>query len=341
MSPLRDQLADYLAVRRVLGYRLYRQDDLLGQFIDYLEARGMEVITVDAALTWANLPNAGRRWHAQRLRAVRGFARHLAAMDVPVEVPPSDLLPEHTTRAVPYLYGDAEIAALIDAAGMLSSSHRVATFRTMIGVLVVTGMRRGEAIALDRSDFNVSAGVLVIRHGKFGKLRASELIGLTVDDVHLGPGAHVDCIGKGRKQRITPLTKTTVALLRAWLTERGGEPLDPLFPTGQGGRLSRNALERRLAKHAVTASERCRSLAAKNVTPHVLRLTAAMRLLHAGVEVTVIGLWLGHEQVETTNIYLHADLAIKEQALAKTTPLGGKPGRYRAPDSLLAFLEQL
>jgi site-specific recombinase XerD len=172
-------------------------------------------------------------------------------------------------------------------------------------------------------------------------LRASELIGLTIADVYLGPGAHVNCLGKGRKQRITPLTKTTVELLRAWLAERGGAPADPLFPTNQGQPLSRDALERRLTKHAAAAVGRCPQLRGEHVTPHVLRHTAAMRLLHAGVDVTVIALWLGHEQVETTHIYLHADLAIKEQALAKTTPPDVKPGRYKAPDPLLAFLEAL
>jgi integrase/recombinase XerD len=172
-------------------------------------------------------------------------------------------------------------------------------------------------------------------------LRASELIGVAVGDVHLGTGPHVTCIGKGRKQRITPLTKATTTVLRAWLAERGGEPNDPLFPTGKGRQLSRDALEQRLAKHAAGAAERYPSLRTKRVTPHVLRHAAAMRLLHAGIDTTVIALWLGHEQVETTQIYLHADLALKEQALAKTKPPDGKPGRYRAPDPLLAFLEAL
>ena len=172
-------------------------------------------------------------------------------------------------------------------------------------------------------------------------LRASELINLAIADVHLGPGAHVDCLGKGRKQRITPLTKTMVVLLRAWLAERAGSPADPLFPTNQGRPLSRDALERRLAKHAAAAGGGCTSLRGKHVTPHVLRHTAAMRLLHAGVDVTVIALWLGHEQVETTQIYLHADLAIKERALARTTPPDVKPGRYKLPDPVLAFLDTL
>jgi integrase/recombinase XerD len=172
-------------------------------------------------------------------------------------------------------------------------------------------------------------------------LRAPELVGLTIGDVHLGTGAHVNCIGKGRKQRITPLTTTTTRMLRAWLSERGGHLGEPLFPTSQGRPLSRDALEQRLAKHAAAATELCSSMRGKKVTPHVLRHTAAMRLLKAGIDTTVIALWLGHEQVETTQVYVHADLAIKEQALARTAPVNGKPGRYRPPDSLLAFLEAL
>jgi site-specific recombinase XerD len=172
-------------------------------------------------------------------------------------------------------------------------------------------------------------------------LRASELIGLSCSDINLGHGAHVNCLGKGRKQRITPLTTGSVTILRAWLRERAGQPADPLFPTRTGTALSRDALEHRLAKHAPTAAQTCPSLHAKPITAHVLRHTAAMRLLQAGVDTSVIALWLGHEQVETTQIYLHADLALKEQALAKTKPLGATPGRYRPPDTLLAFLEAL
>ncbi len=170
-------------------------------------------------------------------------------------------------------------------------------------------------------------------------LRASELTGLGCADVHLGRGPHVSCLGKGRKQRITPLTAATLAVLRVWLPERDGRGEDPLFPTRSGGRLSRDGLERRLAKHVRAAALACPSLRGKKVTAHVLRHTAAMRLLQAGVDTSVIALWLGHEQVETTQIYLHADLAIKERALARTTPTEAKPGRYRPPDTLLAFLE--
>ncbi|MCA1678464.1 MAG: site-specific integrase [Actinobacteria bacterium] len=172
-------------------------------------------------------------------------------------------------------------------------------------------------------------------------LRASELTGLACGDVHLGVGAHVSCLGKGRKQRITPLTKHTVAVLRTWLAERADHPDDPLFPTRTGRTLSRDAIERRLDQHATTATATCPSLTAKKITPHVLRHTAAMRLLHAGVDTSVIALWLGHEQVETTQIYLHADMKLKEQALARTTPPNTPPGRYRPPDTLLAFLEAI
>jgi integrase/recombinase XerD len=172
-------------------------------------------------------------------------------------------------------------------------------------------------------------------------LRISELTGLTRGDVHPGAGPHVSCHGKGRKQRITPLTKTTVTVLRAWLAERQAQPGQPLFPNRTGGRLSHDAVERRLARHLATATEHCPSLKTKNVTTHTLRHTAAMRLLHAGVDTSVIALWLGHEQAETTQIYLHADLTLKERALARTTPPDTKPGRYKPPDQLLAFLQAL
>ena len=172
-------------------------------------------------------------------------------------------------------------------------------------------------------------------------LRASELISLTCGDLRLGTGAHVSTVGKGRKQRITPLTKQTVTVMRAWTRERAGHPDNPLFATSTGRKLTRDALERRLTKHTATAAAAHPSLAAKTVTPHVLRHTAAMRLLHAGVDTTVIALWLGHEQIQTTHIYLHADLEIKEKALAKTTPPTAKPGRYQPTDRVLAFLDTL
>jgi len=172
-------------------------------------------------------------------------------------------------------------------------------------------------------------------------LRLSELTGLTCGDVRLGVGPHVRCVGKGRKERTTPLTRPTVAVLRAWLVERGGAPGEPLFPGRCGGRLSADAVQRLLAKHVATAARHCPSLRGRRVTPHVLRHTSAMSLLRGGVDTTVIALWLGHEDARTTQIYLHADLSLKERALARTAPPATRLGRYRPPDRLLAFLEGL
>ena len=171
--------------------------------------------------------------------------------------------------------------------------------------------------------------------------RVSELTALRCQDVHLGTGPHAQITGKRRKQRATPLTKHTVAVLREWIRERNGQPDEPLFPTSRGRALSRDAIALLVAKHANTASRNCLTLHNKTVSPHTLRHTAAMNLLHAAVDSTVIALWLGHESVEATQIYLHADMRIKERALARTTPQDAKPGRYRPPDTLLAFLEAL
>lgn len=172
-------------------------------------------------------------------------------------------------------------------------------------------------------------------------LRVSELINLNCADITLGTGANVLCEGKGRKQRAVPLTRPVQALLRAWLTERSGRPHDPLFPTRTGRRLSRDAIALRVATHTRTAATHCPSLSGKRVHPHVLRHTCAMTLLRAGVDTSVIALWLGHAGVRSTDAYIHADLSIKERALALTTPTSAKPGRYHPPDKVLAFLESL
>jgi len=171
-------------------------------------------------------------------------------------------------------------------------------------------------------------------------LRISELTGLTIGDVRLGTAASVHCVGKGRKERATPLTQLTVRVLRVWLAERGGSPHDPLFPTITGARLSHDAIEHRLARHAATARAGCASLRSKRVGIHTLRHSAAMRLLESGTDVTVIALWLGHEQPATTaRTYLHADMAQKQRAIDRVAPPGTTPGRYRPPDTLLAFLD--
>lgn len=172
-------------------------------------------------------------------------------------------------------------------------------------------------------------------------LRCSELAGLRIQDVELGPGAYVHCIGKGRKERDTPLRSETVTVMRRWLRERGGVPSDPVFPSSRGGRMSRDAIEYLVKKHVAAACENCPTLARKRVSPHVLRHTAAMDLLHRGVDRTVIAIWLGHEDVATTQMYLDADLALKEKALSRTAPFNTKPGRYKPEDDLLAFLKGL
>jgi site-specific recombinase XerD len=179
--------------------------------------------------------------------------------------------------------------------------------------------------------------VLAVQTG----LRISELIALTRADVDLGTGAHVHCIGKGRKERATPLTGLTVSVLRGWLTEHASAPTVPLFPTRTGARLSHDAIEHRLAGYLTIAHASCPSLRGKHVTMHTLRHTAAMRLLEAGIDVTVIALWLGHEHIETAHIYLHADMGQKERAIARVTPPGTTPGRYQPPDPLMAFLAGL
>ena len=172
-------------------------------------------------------------------------------------------------------------------------------------------------------------------------LRVSELINLKCEDISFESIAHLRCRGKGRKQRPVPLSSKTVAVLRNWLKQREESPAEPLFPSCRGGALSRDAVELLVKKHAATARKKCSTLINKNVSPHVLRHTAAVRLLEAGNDRSIIALWLGHESVDTTQIYLDADLAIKARALEKTAPPNTKPGRFQPPDKLLAFLERL
>ena len=172
-------------------------------------------------------------------------------------------------------------------------------------------------------------------------LRVSEIINLRRRDIVTGTGAHVRCEGKGRKQRCTPIRQEIIKVLDVWLKERAGIDDDPLFPTMRGTKLSRDALERLVQKHTLVASKSYPPLIGKRVSPHVLRHSTAMELLHHGVDQSVIALWLGHESVETTQMYMDADLRLKEKALARITAPESKPGRYRPDDSLLAFLEGL
>lgn len=210
---------------------------------------------------------------------------------------------------------------------------------------LVTSLARAEQDALvaapDRSTWlgrrDHAVLVLFLQTG----LRVSELRELRCEDVVLSTGAHVRCRGKGRKERCTPLTRETGSVLRAWLVERAGSPRDPVFPSRRGTQLSRDAVERLVTKYTHAARAACSSLRTKRVSPHVLRHTTAVALLQAGNDRAVIALWLGHESIETTQMYLDADLSMKERALARTAPLHTAPGRYRPPDSLLAFLSGL
>ena len=172
-------------------------------------------------------------------------------------------------------------------------------------------------------------------------LRVSELTGLRLSDIKLDTGAHVHCTGKGRKERCTPLRKEAVTVLRSWLSERNCSFSEPLFPSARGGQLSRDGVEYLLAKHVKTAKKNCPTMKDKKISPHTLRHSLAMDLLYHGVDQTVIALWLGHEKVETTQIYLHADMKLKEKALSKVGPRNMKLKRFRPDDELLEFLKSL
>jgi integrase len=204
-APLREGLADYLALRRALGYRLARPEKLLGQFLDRLDRAGEARITVAAALDWARQPAGGdSNWWAYRLSVVRGFATYLRGLDPAHEVPPVQLLPQRPHRASPYLYSAAEIAALIAATGSLRAPLRRATFATLIGLLAVTGIRVGEAIALDRGDVDLADGRLVVHHGKFDKARELALHPSTVEALR----------GYQRlRDRLAPATATSALLV--------------------------------------------------------------------------------------------------------------------------------
>jgi len=172
-------------------------------------------------------------------------------------------------------------------------------------------------------------------------LRNSELIHLCLQDVQLGPGAHIKCLGKGRKTRCTPLRTDLAACLRDWIAQQPPGPTTPVFPTAKGSTMSSDAFQRLVGRHIKVAAKTCPSLRKKRVTPHTLRHTLAMNLLQSGVDITVIALWLGHESIETTQTYLHADMAMKEAALSRTTQGSTAVRRYRPNDKLLAFLETL
>ncbi len=252
------------------------------------------------------------RTRNQRLAAIHSFFRY-AALEAPehsaliqrvLAIPTK----RYERREVEFLV-EEETEALLDAPDLSTWTGR--RDRALLSVAIDTG------------------------------LRVSELTALRCEDLTLGSGAHVRCDGKGRKERSTPLSKPVTKILHMWLKERNGQPEDPLFPSLRGAALSRDAVEYLLAKHVATASKKCPSIAKKRISPHVLRHSAAMKLLHHGVDRTVIALWLGHERVETIQVYLHANLKLKERILETAIPPNVQLGRFQPSDSLIQFLESL
>ena len=241
----------------------------------------------------------GARSRNTRLSAIHSFFKYVAGNEPQLLHHCQQVLAmpskRHEKRTIDFLTR-AEIEALIEAADKTTPSGR--RDRMLLMLALQTG------------------------------LRVSELISLNCGDVALGTGAHVRCMGKGRKERATPLRKDCVEALRSWLNERRGADSEPLFITNRGDRLSRDAVERIVRKHVVLAALTCPTLKDKRVTPHVMRHSAAMQLLQNGVDRTVIALWLGHESVETTQMYVHADIELKERAMAKTQPVASSLGRY-------------
>jgi len=247
-----------------------------------------------------------------RLAGIRSFFQYVSRNEPQLSLHCQKILAispkKYTKRNIDYLKED-EIQALVDAPDCTSFLGR--RDRTLILLTVQTG------------------------------LRISEVANLRIKDIRFGTGAHVWCIGKGRKERATPLRRDSRKALQNWIDERGGEPDDPLFITSRGTALSHDAVQRLVRVHAARASKRCPTLKKKRVTPHVLRHTAAMQLLQSGVDLTVIALWLGHESADTTQVYVHADTQMKERAMAQTRPVEDGPDRFRPTDELMKFLNSL
>lgn len=254
----------------------------------------------------------GARSRNVRLAAIRSFFRYVAINEPQLLHQCQRILAipakRHERRQIAWLTPD-ETAALINAPDRTTRTGR--RDRAILTVMAQTG------------------------------LRVSELIGLKIGDVSLETGAHLRCFGKGRKERVTPLRKDSVAVLRDWLRERRAAADGAVFAGPRGDALSRDAVERLVARHSATAGTRCPALTTKKITPHSLRHTAAMDLLSSGVDSTVIALWLGHETVATTQVYVHADLGLKEKAMALTAPKEIGTNRYKPDDALLAYLEAL
>ena len=300
--------------------------------------------------------------HRDTFRLLLGFAQRVLRK-LPVELAVDDLTPSFLGRFLDYLEKDRGNTARsrnVRLAAIHSFFGYVSLQEPALGalaqqVLAIPGKRyktkpvdflnRTEIDALlaapDQTTWSGRRDRTLLLVAVQTGLRVSELVGLGCQDVVLGTGAHVRCTGKGRKQRCTPLRKEAIAALRAWLQERHGQPTDPLFPNARGQPLSRDGVEYLLAKHADVARTHCPSLRGKRISPHVLRHSLAMELLQAGVDRSVIALWLGHETLDTVQVYVHANPQLKEKALAQTQPFKGCARRYRPGDRLLAFLQSL
>ena len=286
--------------------RLGREPSALG--LEELDAEFLEAFLEHLEHDRGN----GARTRNHRLSALHGFFRYVALAEPALSMQCQRILAIPAKR---FARGPVEFLTDEEADALVCAPNS----RTWIG-------RRDRALLLTA----VQTG-----------MRNSELTSLCCQDVELGVGAHVRCVGKGRKMRCTPLRPDVVTVLKVWISERRGGPADPVFPSSRGGRLSADAFQRLVTRHVTTARKTCPSLRKKTVTPHTLRHAAAMALLRRGIDLTVIALWLGHESTETTEIYLHADMRLKERALAHANPSGIVPDRYRPPDRLISFLEGL
>ncbi|WP_407709461.1 tyrosine-type recombinase/integrase [Arthrobacter nitrophenolicus] len=303
-------VASYRDAFRLL---LHYAKEETGKAPQSLKLEDLDATFIGSYLAWLER-SRGASIHTRnaRLAAIRALFRY-ASYDFPEH---AELIQRvlaipakrSDTAIVTYLT-EEESTALINAPD--ASTWRGRRDRTLLLVAIVTG------------------------------LRVSEIVNITAADVHLESGAYLSCRGKGRKERITPLGKDAGARLKAWLAEQKPQRLAPLFPGPSGQKLTRDAVAKIVARHVKTATKDCPSLALKTISPHTLRHTCAMRLLQAGIDIATIALWLGHENIRTTQIYLHADLTLKQRALDRTAPPGSRPGRYHPPDELLAFLEGL
>jgi integrase/recombinase XerD len=304
MNPLREALADYLSLRRSLGYALRRPEKLLNQFLDYVEERGASTITTDLAVAWAELPqDASPLWWGHRLTVVRGFAGYLHVLDEAHQVPPTDVLPWKSHRANPYLYTDAEIVAMISAAATLRSPLRVATYQTLIALLAVTGMRVGEAIDLDADDFDNDRGALLIRKGKGGATRQLPL--------HPSTTAAV-CEYLQRSDRRS--TARTTALL---ISPAGTRLLYCNVQWTFQKLVRQNGIEARSSSCRPRIHDLRHSFAVSSL------LDAYTRDLDIDRRLTLLATYLGHRSPVGTYWYLSAAPELLAAALERLDPTGG------------------